>query len=223
SNALQKTQWARYTIFDLQDNGGGLLTQCFAIIGDLVPTGSAIIRFHERKVDSITLAAFTHDTIYYSDGAGQFRNRTLVLLVDSNTASASEVTVSCLKQVYPAIKIIGTHTYGKARAQIMSGTPNNGLAKVTCALISPLSGPSYDLVGIKPDTTIAAGQSALDLAESIIDNTAPAKKRARIARFDSGIRLLKQQFARNSKQSALIDNRKPQKYYPNKSFSSPKD
>jgi len=201
--ALQNTQWAQYTIFDLQGNGGGMLTQCFAILGDLLPTGSPIIQFDERDVDSITGVGITHDTVFHTDGAGQYSNRKLVLLVDSNTASASEITVSCLKQNRSDLKIIGTHTYGKARAQIMTGTPDNGLAKVTYATISPISMPSYDLVGIQPDIPVTGNQNALELAETMIDNGTLAKKQAEIARLNTGIWSIRKQFARKGFQATI--------------------
>ena len=62
------------------------------------------------------------------------------------------------------IQTVGQNTFGKARGQLLSETPEAGLVKVTNLLIEPITGASYDLVGITPDIPISSGQDALEIA-----------------------------------------------------------
>jgi C-terminal processing protease CtpA/Prc len=94
-----------------------------------------------------------------------------MVLTDKLTASASELLVSALRSNRSDIQIIGETTFGKARGQVLSNTPEAGLAKVTYLAIAPVTGASYDLTGIIPDMAISAGQDALDIAVQQIKGT----------------------------------------------------
>ncbi|NLW76523.1 MAG: PDZ domain-containing protein, partial [Methanomicrobiales archaeon] len=118
-DALQQTSWAEYTIFDLRSNGGGEIDQCIEIISEFVPSGTSVMEFTERGFNEYLSRFETNVTVYKTQRQGLALNRKFVLLSDTNTASASEILISCLKTNRPDIKVIGDHTYGKACGQVL--------------------------------------------------------------------------------------------------------
>ncbi len=163
SAALQKTAWAQQTIIDLRDNPGGEINQAIQVISEFLPPDTPIVKVEERVLlppDS----GLTVDTTWYSiEGYSRAVNRSFILLTNQNTASAAEIMVASLRANRPEITTVGTTTYGKARGQAVSFTPDSGLAVVTFALLTPLSGETYDEVGIMPQVDIQPGQNALDV------------------------------------------------------------
>lgn len=167
--ALNTTEWAEYTILDLRDNLGGMLEQSYDVAGEFVPQGTAIIKVHERDLDTVSWVGYTRDTTRYALDDGKAMDREFCVLMNGYTASASEILVSCLHANRPDISTIGSTTYGKARGQILWVTLNGGVALVTCILFSPVAGPEYDIVGIEPN------QDLLDLLLDAIEGGALAK------------------------------------------------
>ncbi|MBD3418653.1 MAG: PDZ domain-containing protein [Chitinivibrionales bacterium] len=163
-SALSETKWAKYTIFDLRDNPGGELKQCIRITSEFLENNTPIVKSSERNLNSNGSAFITADTVWRSIGDGDAVTRTFMVLVNNNSASAAEIVVSALHSNRDDILTIGTTTFGKARGQIAAGTPQDGIAKVTFSLITPVSGPAYDEVGIEPKITISPAEDALQVA-----------------------------------------------------------
>lgn len=180
--ALDNTAWADYTLLDLRMNGGGLVTQCIDIVEMLVPPKTEIMTTRERHYNPVTNASFTTDTTYVAEGAGIAADRTIYVLVDSYTASASEILVSCIMQ-RPKVMVIGEVTFGKARGQLYSWGPDSVFAKVTFMTIRPAgdSAVSFDSVGIIPDT-LTTSDEAFNAALDIIYSTAARVKRTVVSR-----------------------------------------
>jgi C-terminal processing protease CtpA/Prc len=103
--------------------------------------------------------------------------------------------VAALRTHRGDIKIVGETTFGKARGQVLSITPESGIAKVTSLLLTPIGGTSYDLVGIAPDVVVPAGQDALDIAVdtiySTLSKTADATLSSRLRNLKSALHLAK--------------------------------
>ncbi|MBD3344814.1 MAG: PDZ domain-containing protein [Chitinivibrionales bacterium] len=176
--ALDSTKWARYTIFDLRQNGGGELGQCFDIASNFVPDNTPVIKSSQRSYVESLNGVITHDTTYYSEGGEKALDRPFYVLVDGYTASASEIVVSCLKDFRPDdITVIGTTTYGKGSGQYLFNTPTEGIAKITRMLLMPVLGSPYNLVGIAPHVEITPDEDALDVALEMIGTTTLAKAR----------------------------------------------
>jgi carboxyl-terminal processing protease len=181
-NALESSKWAKNLIIDIRGNGGGEINQCVAVAGYLVPAETPMVYFHERFYDELRNVVYTRDTLYKTTGTGYYSNRNLYVLVDKNTASASEMLVLCLKQKTGTgiVKLIGTKTYGKGRGQIVAVGPDSVMAKVTYATILPVSAPVYDLVGIEPDISVQTGD-ARDVALGIIHSGRANKRFSRLS------------------------------------------
>jgi C-terminal peptidase prc len=181
--ALQQTAWAPYTILDLRENGGGSVDQCLGVLRELVPAGTAAIHSSERQMrtragtSGAEYYGITADTVWRTEGQGNSLSRRFYVLVDTFTASASEVVVSCLRDNRAgSVVSVGTRTYGKGRAQYLFGIndsnelylSDSGLAKITFSRLTPVVGAPYDSVGIYPDHLVPSGGDILDTAMALI-------------------------------------------------------
>jgi len=111
---------ARGIVFDLRDNGGGLVEEAQLIASIFIPKGT-IVTMHGRTQTTDTLTA-TGDAISPSIP--------VVVLVDANTASASEIVTAAL-QDYHRATIVGTHTFGKGVFQEEEPLSNGGALDIT--------------------------------------------------------------------------------------------
>ena len=167
-NALAASAWATHTVLDLRGNPGGEIDQCLRVCGEFVPETAPIIASHERAPAGDGFTAVTLDTVFRSSSPHHALNRKFVCLTDSGTASAAEILVACLNSNRSDITTVGQKTYGKARGQVISLTPDSGLVRVTFALFRPVTGSPYDLVGIQPEVSLAKGNDALAAAVELI-------------------------------------------------------
>jgi C-terminal peptidase prc len=184
SDALDKTAWAKYTVLDLRENPGGDLQQCLGIVSQFVPKDTAIIKQKMRVYDDATTTATTVDTVMKAIIGQKALHRTFAVLVDSMTASASEVLVSCLKERRASsVKIIGGLTYGKGSGWTMFDTPKQALVTITLLLITPIFNLPYNHIGIVPDIPIGPGADAERIALSEIHGGGLGKTMANSSRF----------------------------------------
>ena len=94
-------------IFDLRGNGGGSLASAVGIAGELLPSGSLIV---------YTEGAHSHRRDVRAPIGGLFTKGTVVVMVDENSASASEVVSGALQDNDRAT-IVGRRTFGKGLVQ----------------------------------------------------------------------------------------------------------
>lgn len=102
-----KQQGMQRLIFDLRDNSGGSLQTAVGIAGELLPAGSLIVYTqgaHSRRKDVI------------SHSGGLFTKGSVIVMVDENSASASEVVSGALQDNDRAL-IVGRRTFGKGLVQ----------------------------------------------------------------------------------------------------------
>jgi carboxyl-terminal processing protease len=111
---------ARGIVFDLRDNGGGLVEEAQLIASIFIPKGT-IVSTRGRTQPSDTLTA-TGDAISPSTP--------VVVLVDANTASASEIVTAALQDHHRAT-VVGTHTFGKGVFQEEEQLSNGGALDIT--------------------------------------------------------------------------------------------
>jgi len=113
-------------ILDIRDDAGGALDAAVEISDLFLQAGLEIVTTRDR--DSTTRDRFL------SSGAGDYGNLPLVVLVDRNSASASEIVAACL-QDYDRAKIIGERSYGKGTVQrLMRMESGRSLLKLTSAM-----------------------------------------------------------------------------------------
>ena len=133
-------------IIDLRGNGGGYLSTVTNIISRFVDTKTVIYQIKDRKKTEK----------YYSLNDSTL-NYKVVILVDENSASASEIMCSALKEQYGAI-LVGKTTYGKGTVQEMKNLSNNTMIKYTIEEWLTSNGNSINDVGVTPDYEVDLGE-----------------------------------------------------------------
>jgi carboxyl-terminal processing protease len=126
-------------VLDLRENPGGLVDQAVALTSLFVDSG-VVVRIDERGKPEVAI-----------DAQGtKMTGKPLVLLVDANSASASEIVTGALKD-YGRATIVGTRTYGKGSVQTVLPLDNGGALKLTTAhYLTPLK-RVIDKIGVTPD------------------------------------------------------------------------
>ena len=122
-NTLKKKGMKRL-VLDLRSNGGGLMNEAVNIVSLFVPKGSVVVTSKGRVAGSEQVYKTTTDPIDLEIP--------IVVLVDSGSASASEIVSGALQDMDRAT-VIGTRTYGKGLVQSIRPLPYDGQLKVTTA------------------------------------------------------------------------------------------
>ncbi|MBQ9665393.1 MAG: PDZ domain-containing protein [Bacteroidaceae bacterium] len=119
-----KEKGAKSIIIDLRGNGGGLLNEAVDIVNLFVPKDLQIVEMKGK------LAAVHHS--YVTQNEPLDLEIPLVVLVDDDTASASEIVAGSLQDLDRAV-VVGSNTYGKGLVQSSRELPYNGSLKLTTA------------------------------------------------------------------------------------------
>lgn len=144
-----KSQGMKGLILDLRGNPGGLLEESRKVASNFIPKGKTIV---------YTVDKAQNKEISKSDG-GDFIGLPLVLLVDENTASASEIVSGAIKD-YKAGTLVGTKTFGKGIVQNVFSKATEGwfsdntALKVTIAKYYSPNGVNIQGTGITPDIAV---------------------------------------------------------------------
>lgn len=139
-------------VLDLRGNPGGLLDQAIAV-SDLFLTSGRILTTHGRHPDS-------HQ---YFDAAPDdlARNKPVAVLVNGNSASASEIVAAALQDTGRAI-VVGTTSFGKGTVQTVLRLPNEGELTLTWARFHAPSGYGLNGRGVMPDICTAGDSPNVD-------------------------------------------------------------
>ncbi|TAL70698.1 MAG: S41 family peptidase [Bacteroidetes bacterium] len=119
---LKKKNKLKGLVFDLRDNPGGLLESAVSITELFVPMGSKIVSIKGRNKRD--------ERIYYSDTNPLDTSLPIALLINSMSASASEIVAGALQDLDRAI-IIGERSFGKGLVQTVIDLPYNTSIKIT--------------------------------------------------------------------------------------------
>ncbi len=141
----------RGLVIDLRENGGGLITTCVDIAQRVVPAGpivSVVDRDGSRE---------EHDSDL------QESKYPLVVLIDGNSASASEILAGALQDT-GAATLVGTESYGKGSVQMVLPLFHDDGLKLTIAKYYTPAGRCIDGIGIEPDVEV-------DLPEGTTEDT----------------------------------------------------
>lgn len=132
-------------IIDLRDNGGGYLDVLVNTLNLLLPKDTAVIQqvYPDGEVE------FSKTT------GGQFTNiNEIVILINGNTASASEVMTLALKEQRSDVTIVGTKSYGKGTVQVTKSFVDGSAIKYTTSKWMSPNGVWVNKVGIEPDISV---------------------------------------------------------------------
>lgn len=118
-----KEQGMKKLILDIRGNGGGLLDQAIVIANEFLPVNNMIVYTQNREGQK---------DIQYSNGKGSFTDEELVVLIDENSASASEILAGAL-QDNDRGTIIGRRSFGKGLVQGQFPFPDRSALRLTIA------------------------------------------------------------------------------------------
>lgn len=135
-------------ILDLRDNGGGYLDAGIAVASEFIDHGVIVT---EKYSDGTTTP---HDAI----PGGLATTIPLVVLVNGNTASASEIVSGAIQDDGRG-KLVGELTYGKGSVQNWFPLSDGGTARVTIAKWLTPNGRTIDKIGLKPDMIVTMNQA----------------------------------------------------------------
>ncbi len=134
----------RGLILDLRNNPGGLLAQAVKI-GDMFLKEGVIV-YTDGRMDAQKQKFFAHER-------GTEPEYPMVVLVNTGSASASEIVAGALKDHGRAL-IVGQQTFGKGSVQTITPLENGGALTLTTALYFTKSGNSIQARGVKPDIEV---------------------------------------------------------------------
>ena len=130
-------------IIDLRNNGGGLVDQALEIADYIADKGSVLL-YEVDKNNNEEVKKSESDPII---------NMPVVILVNENTASSSEILAGALKDLGKA-KIVGTKTYGKGVIQELLTLKDGSGLKITSQKYLTPNKTEINKIGIEPDVTV---------------------------------------------------------------------
>lgn len=136
-----EAQGMKGLIIDLRENPGGLVTSCVNIANMVVPKGpivSVVERDGSKEVHESKLEEEKYP---------------IVVLIDGNSASASEILAGALQDT-GAATIVGTKSYGKGSVQVVMPMFHKDALKLTIAKYYTPNGRCIDGIGIEPDVEV---------------------------------------------------------------------
>ena len=131
-------------ILDLRNNPGGLLSQAIRV-SDFFLNNGEIVSTKGRKA--------SENRKWFAKKGDLIDGKTLLVLINYGSASASEIVAGALKDHKRAI-IIGENSYGKGSVQSIIPLKNKGAIRLTVAKYYLPSGKSISEVGVSPDIEI---------------------------------------------------------------------
>lgn len=137
-------QGATALVFDLRQNGGGLLSSVHDVLDYLIADGTK----EEPKVVVTTKDKNQNEQRYICDD-GHSVTLPMAVLTDGHTASAAELFAAALRD-YELAVLVGQTTYGKGVAQSTYEVGDGSAVRLTTAQYFPPCGQNYDGVGVKP-------------------------------------------------------------------------
>lgn len=141
-------------VIDLRDNTGGYLAAAYDISDLFVEKGKNIYQIKDRD-EKISSHAASRNVVR--------KFNKIVVLVNENSASASEVVTLALKESANAI-VVGAKTFGKGTVQETKTLKSGAMVKYTSAYWLSPNGNSINKIGITPDIKVEEIEKQLDEA-----------------------------------------------------------
>ena len=141
---LENNKKVNAYILDLRNNPGGLLSQAIKISDFFLDNGE-IVSTKSRKN--------SENRKWFAKKGDLTKGKTLIVLINYGSASASEIVAGALKDHKRAI-LLGENSYGKGSVQSIIPLKNRGAIRLTVAKYYLPSGKSISEVGVSPDIEI---------------------------------------------------------------------
>ncbi len=142
---LEKNKDISAYILDLRNNPGGLLSQAIKISDFFLDNGEIVSTKSRKKIENRKWFAKKGDLT---------NGKTLIVLINYGSASASEIVAGALQDQKRAI-LLGENSYGKGSVQSIIPLKNKGAIRLTVAKYYLPSGKSISDVGVSPDIEVS--------------------------------------------------------------------
>lgn len=174
-----RTNDIRGLVLDLRNNGGGPLYEAMELSGLFIEKGPVV---QVKSSQGISILRDPDPALVYSDP--------LIVLVNRQSASASEIVAAALKDYGRAVIVGDTKTHGKGTVQtlidLQRSKPELGSLKLTTASFYRIAGGSTQIEGVKTDIEIPSMLDYLEVGEEYLPHALPWSliKPASFSRFD---------------------------------------
>lgn len=148
-------------VLDLRNNPGGYLTNAQQVLGRFYD-GVALVEEHYtgEQIELRTLGGASEASAF---------DLPLVVLVNGNSASASEIVAGALRDRRPATYLIGEKTYGKGSVQNIYSLSDGGSARITTAHWLTPDKAKINAVGITPEYVVPYSEDAASAVPCVAD------------------------------------------------------
>ena len=143
-NKFEKNKNLKSYILDLRNNPGGLLSQAIKISDFFLDNGEIVSTKSRQQ---------SENRKWFAKKGDLTKGKTILVLINYGSASASEIVAGALKDHKRAI-FIGENSYGKGSVQSIIPLKNKGAIRLTVAKYYLPSGKSISEVGVSPDIEI---------------------------------------------------------------------
>ena len=143
-NKFEKNKNLKAYILDLRNNPGGLLSQAIKICDFFLDNGEIVSTKSRQQ---------SENRKWFAKKGDLTKGKTILVLINYGSASASEIVAGALKDHKRAI-LIGENSYGKGSVQSIIPLKNKGAIRLTVAKYYLPSGKSISEVGVSPDIEI---------------------------------------------------------------------
>ena len=157
---IKKNKKIKGYILDLRNNPGGLLSQAIRIADFFLDNGE-IVSTKSRKS--------SENRKWFSKKGDLIDGKTLIVLINYGSASASEIVAGALKDHKRAI-LVGENSYGKGSVQSIIPLKNKGAIRLTISKYYLPSGKSISEVGVTPDIEVEEENSDVFVINTDTDN-----------------------------------------------------
>jgi len=146
-------------VLDLRDNPGGLLDQAVTV-ADVFLASGRVVSTHGRHPDS--------HQYFDAEPGGPAENRPVVVLINADSASASEIVAAALKDRGRGL-VMGSTSYGKGTVQTVLRLPNDGELTLTWARFLAPAGYALSKRGVIPNvcTSRSEARDVTDLLHAV--------------------------------------------------------
>ncbi len=162
--AKLKTKGIQSLIVDLRGNGGGSLDESISVSGLFFDKGPVVqIKGGEKQVD-----------VKSDDDGKTLYDGPLLVLIDRQSASASEIFAGAIKDYKRGLIVGNSHTFGKGSVQTMTDIdPKLGAVKVTISKFYRPLGASTQLKGVDSDVVLPDILDEYEIGEKYYDYAMP--------------------------------------------------
>ena len=140
-------------IIDLRDDGGGLVDSCVNMVSRIIPRGK-MVTYTETK---------SGQRDEYKSNSDKTLSLPMVILINGNTASASEIFTGCLKD-YNLAQTVGVKSFGKGIVQSVIPMGDGTALKFTVSKYYSPNGTNIHETGIEPDVKVEMTDEQIEAA-----------------------------------------------------------